>query len=93
MIVGVDVLSKRQRRARLSLHLIRLPWRRRWLCDWKLFMALVRRGGKVVVGALVRVGVRQRDEHGRAVLRHGIRKCAKLIPAQTVEVVDVDRSR
>jgi hypothetical protein len=56
-------------------------------------MALVRRGGKVVVGALVRVGVRQRDEHGRAVLRHDVRKCAKLIPAQTVEVVDVDRSR
>jgi hypothetical protein len=40
-------------------------------------MTLVRCSRKVVVGALVRVGVRQRDEHGGAVLRHGMRKWAK----------------
>lgn len=85
--VGVDVLPKRQGCARLSLHLVRLSrWRRR-LCDWELFMALVGRGGKVVVGALKRVGVWERDGQRRAVLGHGVGKCANKILARTIDVL------
>jgi len=93
MVVGVDMLAERQRRARLPLHFVRLSRRRRRLCDWKLFMALVRCCGIVAVGALVRVGLWERDGQRRAVVGHGVCNRANKILAPTDEVVFMHRSR
>lgn len=72
VVIAVDVLSKRQGRARLSLHFVCLSRRRRWLCNRELFMALVWCGRKFVVGALVWVALGERNGKRRTVLRHGV---------------------
>lgn len=56
-------------------------------------MALVRRGGIVEIGALIRVGVRERDGQRRAVVGHDVRKHAKNNFAPSDEVLCMLRSR
>jgi hypothetical protein len=92
MVVGVDVLSERQRRARLPLYFVCLS-RRRWrLCDWDFFMALVGCGGTSVIRTLVRVAVGERDGQRGALFGHGVQKRADKILAPTDEVVCVLRN-
>ena len=70
MVVGVDMLFERQRRARLPLYFVCLSRRRRRLCDWDFFVALVGCGGIIVTRALVRVAVRERDGQRGSLFGH-----------------------
>jgi len=63
------------------------------LCDWELFTALVWCGGIIRIGALVRVGVWERDGQRRAVFGHDVEKCANIIFASIDEVLCMLRNR